>query len=73
MTLIKTRVPNFEAKHIVADYIEKEKFEEAEIALHWMEYGPYPEYPQLYPPFEHGVSVLDMLFSLGEKAPSYIW
>ena len=38
-----------------------------------MEYGPYPEYPQLYPPFEHGVSVLDMLFSLGEKAPSYIW
>lgn len=58
---------------LAKDYIEKEKFEEAEIALHWMEYGPYPEYPQLYPPFEHGVSVLDMLFSLGEKAPSYIW
>lgn len=55
------------------DYIENEKFEEAGITLHWMEYGPYPEYPQLYPPFEHGVSILDMLFMLGEEVPSRIW
>lgn len=55
------------------DYIEKEKFDDAGIKLHWMNYGGYPEYPQLYPPFEHAVSVLDMLFSLGGEAPSYIW
>ena len=33
----------------------------------------YPEYRQLYRPFEHGVSVLDLLFNTGEKAPYYIW
>ena len=58
---------------LAKDYIEKEKFEKAGIALHWMEYGPYPEYPQLYPPFEHGVSVIDTLFMLGASASAYIW
>jgi len=33
----------------------------------------YPEYPQLYPPFEHGVSVLDLLFNAGPDARSYIF
>jgi len=55
------------------DYIEKKKFQESGIALHWMDYNAYSEYPQLYPPFEHGVSILDMLFMLGEETSSYIW
>ena len=25
-----------------------------------MNYDDYPEYPQLHPPFEHGVSVIDL-------------
>ena len=33
MTLIKTRVPNFEAKHIVTDFIEKEKTLYADLTL----------------------------------------
>ncbi len=37
-----------------------------------MTYDGYPEYPQLYPPFEHRVSVLDLLFNVGEAAPRYI-
>ncbi len=28
---------------------------------------------ELYRPFEHGVSVLDLLFNTGDKAPYYIW
>ncbi|MDR1621092.1 MAG: WbqC family protein [Synergistaceae bacterium] len=27
----------------------------------------YPEYPQLYPPFEHGVSIVDTLFNIGRN------
>jgi hypothetical protein len=48
-----------------AAYLEPAKFEEAGIILEWMAYGPYPAYPQLHGPFEHGVTILDVLFSLG--------
>jgi WbqC-like protein family len=55
------------------DYIEPERFEQVGIALEWKDYGGYPEYPQRFPPFEHGVSVLDILFNTGADAPWYIW
>jgi hypothetical protein len=54
------------------DYIETEKFEAAGITLEYMEYN-YPEYPQLYPPFDSYVSILDLLFMTGPEAPSYIF
>ena len=43
------------------------------IALEVIDYGRYPEYPQLHPPFVHGVTVLDLLFNVGPDAPWYIW
>ena len=54
------------------DYIEGEKFEGAGITLEYMQYK-YPEYPQLYPPFDPQVSVLDLLFMTGLEAPDYIF
>jgi hypothetical protein len=54
------------------DYIETEKFEEAGISLEYMQYS-YPEYPQLYDPFDPQVSVLDLLFMTGPEAPNYIF
>lgn len=54
-----------------SDYIEKEKFEAAGITLEYMEYN-YPEYPQLYPPFDPQTSILDLLFMTGPEAPNYI-
>ena len=53
------------------DYIEKEKFDSAGITLEYMEYN-YPEYLQLYPPFDPYVSILDLLFMIGLEAPNYI-
>lgn len=53
------------------DYIEPEKFSAAHISLEFIEYK-YPEYPQLYPPFDPQVSVLDLLFMTGPKALDYI-
>jgi hypothetical protein len=53
------------------DYIENEKFDKAGITLEYMQYD-YPEYPQLYPPFDPYVSVLDLLFMTGCEAPQYI-
>jgi hypothetical protein len=55
------------------DYIEPERFADAGIELVWMNYDGYPEYPQRFPPFVHGVSILDLLFNAGPAAPRYIW
>ncbi len=54
------------------DYIEEEKFQAAEISLEYIVYD-YPEYNQLYPPFDPQVSILDLLFMTGPQAPRYIW
>jgi hypothetical protein len=53
------------------DYIEADKFEAAGIRLEYIEYG-YPEYPQLFPPFDPAVSILDLLFMTGDRALGYI-
>ncbi len=54
-------------------YLEEEPFQEAGIAVEYMDYDGYPEYPQRFPPFEHRVSILDLLFNVGEQAGDYIW
>lgn len=54
-------------------YIEPERFEQAGIELIWKEYSGYPEYEQQKEPFEHSVTVLDLLFHKGDEAPYYIW
>lgn len=54
------------------DYLEEEKLRAAGIALQYMSYD-YPEYPQLYPPYDPQVSILDLLFMVGPRAPAYIW
>lgn len=54
------------------EYIKEEPFEEAGIELRYMDYSTYPEYPQLYPPFVHEVSVLDLIFNAGADSPKYM-
>ena len=54
------------------DYIEPEKFAAAGIELQYIDYR-YPEYPQLYPPFDPYVTILDLLFMTGPAAPRFIW
>lgn len=54
-------------------YLDTHLFEQANIGVQWMDYGGYPEYRQLGPAeFEHGVSVLDLLFNTGPDAPQYM-
>ena len=54
-------------------YIDEETFRSKGIRVIWKDYTGYPEYSQLYPPFRHDVSVLDLLFHTGPDAPWYIW
>jgi len=52
-------------------YIEEDKFTASGITLEYMEYN-YPEYPQLYPPYDPQVSILDLMFMTGPEALNYI-
>ena len=54
------------------DYIVDSLFEEAGITLKYMDYSGYPEYPQQFGVFEHGVTVLDLLFNTGPDARKYM-
>lgn len=53
-------------------YLEGNKFESAGITYSFMSYD-YPEYPQLFPPFDPQVSILDLLLMTGPQAPGFIW
>lgn len=54
------------------DYLDEDLFRAAGIEVEFMSYA-YPEYAQLYPPFDSHVSVLDLLFVAGDSAPRFIW
>ena len=54
------------------DYIDPEPFHAAGITLRYMDYGGYPEYGQLNPPFVHEVSVIDLILNVGREAPKYM-
>ena len=54
------------------DYIVEERFGERGIRLTWFDYGGYPEYPQLWGDFVHGVTILDLLFNCGREAWRYM-
>lgn len=55
------------------DYIIAEDYERENIRLVWKDYSNYPEYPQRGEKFNHYVSILDLLFNVGNDAPAYIW
>ena len=54
------------------DYVDENVFKELGIELAWFDYTGYPEYPQLWGEFTHGVTILDLLFNCGKDAPRYM-
>jgi hypothetical protein len=54
------------------DYVDEGVFERSGIKLTWFDYAGYPEYPQLWGDFAHGVTVLDLLFNCGKDAGRFM-
>lgn len=54
------------------DYIDPKVFQDAGIQLTWFDYVGYPEYPQLWGEFTHGVTILDLLFNCGKESHRYM-
>ena len=44
-------------------YLDTDLFEKNGITVEWKTYGPYEEYPCIHNEFEHGVSILDVIFN----------
>ena len=55
-----------------SDYLDETLFTNAGVRVEWMQYDGYPEYPQLFPPFAHGVSILDLLFNVGPEHAAFM-
>jgi hypothetical protein len=53
-------------------YLNIEAFEKEEIHVEWMDYSNYPEYPQMFSPFKHNVTILDLLFNVGPDAKKFL-
>jgi hypothetical protein len=54
-------------------YLDAERFAEEGIALAWKDYAGYPEYEQFFPPFEHAVSIVDLIAHTGPEAGRDVW
>ena len=54
------------------DYLDEGVFSDRGINLTWFDYTDYPEYPQLWGEFSHGVTILDLLFNCGKDAHRYM-
>ena len=54
------------------NYFDEKLAKKEGISVKWMNYSAYPEYNQLYPPFEHAVSILDLIFNEGKDAVKYM-
>ncbi len=64
------------ARHYISgpsarNYLEADKLTASGILLEYVNYD-YPEYPQLYPPYDPHVSILDLLFMTGPDALNFI-
>jgi hypothetical protein len=54
------------------DYLNIELFTQKDIGVDWLDYSGYPEYKQLYEGFEHGVSIIDLIFNTGPEIKNYM-
>ena len=54
------------------NYIDETLLAKANIKLTWMDYSDFFEYPQLFPPFNHKVSIIDLIFNVGNRAKEFM-
>ena len=54
------------------NYFNEDLAKQENIKVEWMDYSGYKEYEQLNSPFEHGVSILDLIFNQGANAKEFM-
>lgn len=73
ISLVKQAGGNIYVSSPVAqNYMDIKAFNNAGIEIEWMNYDNYPEYSQLYPPFDPYVTILDLIFNEGPNASKFM-
>ena len=54
------------------DYFDESLARQEKVEVEWMNYSKYPKYTQLNEPFEHGVTILDLIFNEGPNATKFM-
>lgn len=55
-----------------SSYLDEALFAENQIEIEYMDYTHYPIYRQLFPPFIHEVSILDLIFNEGRRSHLFL-
>jgi WbqC-like protein len=53
-------------------YLDEGLFKDAGIVVEYADYTGYPEYPQPHPPFDHAVTILDLVLCVGSNARRFM-
>lgn len=53
-------------------YMDESLFLQANVNLNYFDYSNYSEYKQLHEPFDHFVSILDLIFNEGENSKDFM-
>ncbi len=69
---IATGATHYLSGPAAASYLNRDAFSEEGIALSLYDYSNYPEYRQAHPPFEHAVTILDLLFNEGPASTQFM-
>lgn len=54
------------------NYFDEVLAQKENIQVEWLDYSGYKEYNQLHKPFEHTVTILDLIFNEGDNAKAYM-
>jgi hypothetical protein len=54
------------------EYLDEDAFAKAGVSVKYIDYEGYRAYDQRFPPFDHHVTVLDLIFNTGSEAPAYL-
>jgi hypothetical protein len=71
--LTKANATTYVSGDRAKSYIDQTEFDNLGITLTYKSYLNYPEYQQLSQPFDHYVSIVDLLFNCGTESASMIW
>ena len=55
-----------------AGYLDMQAWKSEGVTVSVYDYSGYPEYRQSFPPFEHAVSVIDLILNEGPNAPRFL-
>ena len=68
----KSNAETYVSGPLAKNYLNENQFLKEGVKIKWFNYNNYKTYRQFFPPFQHKVSVLDLIFNEGKKAKNFL-